>query len=278
MYYLGALVLLGLGVLFIGITSPKTTAGGAQYERRMQLRTLGQILLIAAGLTLVMAGLTQFYANDAPGTHSSPTARSPGQDGAVPVPLLLRQAFQLMGQGQFDVAMDKVNAALRAEPQNPAAYELRGNIDVEKKAWDQAEKDYLTALAFNGKSVSVKFNLAEIDFMQKNYDAARSGFVILEHDPDMGDLATYKVFLCDLFGGHEDVAAKEFDAFNQVGSNASYYFANAAWSLYHQKTEDARGWLTSAARIYPPAKFRVYSASLMELGYPGRLNEPASVP
>jgi Tfp pilus assembly protein PilF len=181
--------------------------------------------------------------------------------------LLLEEAFDLLNQHQPDAALDKANAALQASPSNSAAYGLRGSIYAEKKLWNQAEKDYETALKLDAKNVQVKFNLAEIEFMQKKYDDARPGFAALGQDADMGDLATYKIFLCDLFGGHEGVAAKELDAFNQVGSNASYYFGNAAWSLYHQKTEDARGWLMSAAKIYAPNKFRLYASSLLNLGY-----------
>ena len=181
--------------------------------------------------------------------------------------VLLSQASRFLEQKQLDAALDKVNSALKIAPKNAEAYGLRGGIYAEKKLWDQAEKDFQTALQIDGKNVQMKFNVAEIEFMQKKYDAARPSFVALGQDSAMGDLATYKVFLCDLFGGHEEVAAKELAAFNQVGANASYYFANAAWLLYHQKTEDARGWLISAANIYAPTKFRIYAASLIDLGY-----------
>ncbi len=52
-----------------------------------------------------------------------------------------------------------------------------------------------------------------------------------------------------------------------MGGNASYYFANLAWSLVHQKPDDARSWLDSALRIYPPDKFNLYVRNLNELGY-----------
>jgi hypothetical protein len=103
--------------------------------------------------------------------------------------------------------------------------------------------------------------------MQKQYDVARPGFVLLEKDPDMGDFASYKVFLCDLFGGHEAAARKELDVFNDVMGNPSYYFANAAWSLVHKNIEDARSWLVSASHIYPPQKNAYYAQSLRDLGY-----------
>jgi Tfp pilus assembly protein PilF len=210
---------------------------------------------------------TNAPATNAPAMNAPPASGRPGQPPSDAVNLLLGQAFQLLEKKQLDAALQKVNAALQSAPQNPDAYDLRGTIYAEKKLWDQAGKDYQTALQLDGKNVQMKFNLAELEFMQKKYEVARPGFAALKQDPDMGDLATYKIFLCDLFGGHDDVAAKELDAFNQVGSNASFYFANAAWSLYHHKTEDARGWLMSATNIYAPNKFKLYATSLIDLGY-----------
>jgi Tfp pilus assembly protein PilF len=234
---------------------------------------LQRYILILLGLALSSVGHAQESAPDSSGpatnspTTSAPAGGSPGQPQSIPVPLLLREAFSLLQQKRLDDALEKVNAAIQAAPKNPGGYEMRGSIYGEKKLWDQAKKDYQTVLQLDGKNAQMTFDLAELDFMQKKYDDGRPGFAGLEQDPNMGDMATYKVFLCDLFGGHEDAAARELDAFNQVGSNASYYFANAAWSLYHQKTEDARGWLTSAARIYTAAKFNLYAGSLLDLGY-----------
>jgi hypothetical protein len=103
--------------------------------------------------------------------------------------------------------------------------------------------------------------------MQKAYDDAHSGFISLEKDPEWGDLAAYKVFLCDLFGGHEDLAQSELNAFNKVESNPSYYYSNAAWDLFHKRPESAMSWLNAAARIYPHKKVFFYSATLIEFGY-----------
>ena len=213
------------------------------------------------------APATKSPATNAPAIHSRPASGRPGQPPADSVTPLLDQAFQFLEQKQLDAALRTVNAALQAAPQNPDAYDLRGTIYAEMKLWDQAEKDYQTVLRINGKYTQVKFNLAEIQFILKKYDEARPGFAALEQDPTLSDFTAYKVFLCDLFGGHEAVAAKELAAFNQVGSNASYYLGNAAWSLYHHKTEDARGWLSSAEKIYAPKKFKLYAASLINLGY-----------
>jgi tetratricopeptide (TPR) repeat protein len=160
----------------------------------------------------------------------------------------------------------KVTAALQADPQNPAAYVGRGNIYTAEKLWNQAARDYRKALQLTPQAVPIQFDLAELDFMQGKYDIARPGFVVVQQNPYMSDLASYKIFLCDLLDGNEQLAGRELAAFNQVGANASYYFANAAWSLNHEKKDEAKHWLTAAARLYPPDLIKVYTASLIEIG------------
>jgi len=115
----------------------------------------------------------------------------------------------------------------------------------------------------------VRYDLADLKFKQKQFDDARAAFVPLQDnkDPELSDLIKYKIFICDLFAGHDDVAAKELDAFNQVGSNPSYYFGNAAWDLVHKKTDDAKGWLLSATQIYPVRKHLLYASILKQMGY-----------
>lgn len=192
---------------------------------------------------------------------------APNEVHTEQIPQLLGEVSHLLVQGEFDSALDKINVVLSIAPQNPTAYLLRGTIYGQQKHWDLAELDLRKGLQWDDRNPELRYNLAEVQFKQKKYDQARSGFGALRDDPEIGDLATYKVFLCDLLGSHEDIAASELELFNKTESSPSYYFANASWYLYHQKQEDARGWLASAANIYSPAKFSMYAASLQDLGY-----------
>lgn len=202
-------------------------------------------------------------------TSSTPLAISDADMPSGPTTIdLFAKAAYFMEQKRYEDALQQVNDAVQADPQNPAAYSLRGDINAAMRRWDWAESDYQTALLLDGTNDKLKFNLAEVEFVQQKYDAARAHFASLEQDSFLGDLAQYHVFLCDLLGGHQATAAKELDVFNEVGSNASYYFANAAWSLYHQKKDDAQDWLASASRIYSPTKYKLYADSLIRLGSP----------
>jgi Tfp pilus assembly protein PilF len=205
-------------------------------------------------------------AANAPAAAAMPTVSGPNQLPSDPA-FLMHQAIELMQQKQFDAAMEKVNAAIQADPQNVDGYGLRGGLYAQKKQWDNATKDYQHIIQMQPDNDQAKFNLSEIDFLQKKYDQARVGFAALESNREAKDLASYKVFLCDLLAGHEDVAAKELADMDQDDRGASFYFAKAAWALYHKQPDDARTWLNSAANIYSQAKFKVYSASLFDLGY-----------
>jgi len=220
------------------------------------------------GALLSLVGTSVVHAqgfSTGPSTVSNASPAAPAESASE----MLGESYQDLLKGELDAALDKVNGVLALDSQNKHAYLLRASIYAQQKQWDKADCDYDVVLVMDPEDVSVKFDLAELKFMQKKYDEARPGFAEIQGDKDGGDFATYKVFLCDLFGAHEAAAARELDALDLVGGNPSYYFGNAAWDLVHHKTEDAADWLHSAARIYAnaPQKFAKYVSCLKDLGY-----------
>ena len=226
-------------------------------------------LLVALSLTLRVQA--------APGANlggaepaSTPVAPEP-EDPSIPthdpaVPMLT-QAYAMLNKGDVDGALQMTDEAVKNNPKSFAALTLRGMIYAQKKQWTSSEADFSAALVIDPTNKVVKFQLAEIPFVQKKYDLARTRFAPLVADHDMGDFAQYEVFLCDLYGGHEAQAKKELDAFDAAETHPSYYFSNAAWDLYHKNPDDARIWLTSASNIYIPGKNRFYASPLKDLGY-----------
>ena len=231
---------------------------------------LSFVLCALALLFCPLGRAQQLATTNAPGSAPAAPAKSPGATLTTPrdaAEKMIDNAIQRMNANDADGALNDLTQALKLNPNSTGAYVLRASIYCQKKLWPQAEDDFNAAARIAPTNVVLKFQLVEVKFMQKQYDLARPGFVAFEKDPDMGDFASYKVFLCDLFGGHEAAAKKELDVFNNTIGNPSYYFGNAAWSLVHKNLEDARGWLLSASRIYPPRKNAYYAQSLRDLGY-----------
>jgi tetratricopeptide (TPR) repeat protein len=186
-------------------------------------------------------------------------------DPAVP---LLKKAYALMNgpKKDLDAALALVDEAVKNNPKSNASLILRGGIYSQKKEWTSAENDFNAALAIDPTNLVVKFNLAEIKFVQKQYAEARSRFLPLVHDKGMGDFANYKVYLCDLFGGNEIAAKQTLDGWDEE-TGPSFFWGTAAWDLVHKNTADARSWIASAIRIFPPTQNSFYAQSLVDLGY-----------
>jgi len=201
------------------------------------------------------------------GTATPAPGSGPGLTSPIdPAQELIKSAMTKMNANDLDGALNDLTQAINTNPGSTGAYVLRASIYCQKKQWTQAENDFNAAAKIAPTNMVLKFNQIEVKFMQKQYDLARPGFLALVNDPDMGDFASYKVFLCDLMGGHEAQARRELDVFNATMGNPSYYFANAAWDLAHKNDDDARSWLGSALRIYPQRKNAYYAQSLKDLG------------
>jgi tetratricopeptide (TPR) repeat protein len=226
------------------------------------------LILLAQPARAQQMGATNTAAGTPPVSTNAPAAQLTSTAEASHN--FVTSAVKKMNANDPQGSLSDLTQAINLNPNNTGALVLRASIYCQKHQWKQAEDDFNAAAKIAPTNGVIKVQLVEIKFMQKQYDAARPGFVALEKDPDMGDFASYNVFLCDLFGGHEDAAKKELDVFNDTMGNPSYYFANAAWQLVHKNIDGdngARSWLLSASRIYPVNKFTVYGQPLRDLGY-----------
>lgn len=197
---------------------------------------------------------------------ASPMQTAPSAPATSPAAQQVQPAQPVASAGPQD-GLARVNAAIGLYPNNPSVYVVRGNIYSEKKQWDDARKDYEKALSLDPQNAAAKVNLAELEFRQKQYDQARTQFLAIKGDKNLGDLAAYMVFLCDLYAAHDAAASQELAVFNAAGENASYYFGNIAWDLFHRNMAGARDYLQSAQNIYPPHKINLYESNLIETGY-----------
>ncbi len=202
--------------------------------------------------------------NVPPATPATDSNRAP--EAKTPT---FKDAFNLYSQGNTEAALLALDEMIEKNSTDANAYILRGTIYSDKQAWDQAEKDYQTVLQMDPRNDGVRYDLADLKFKAKRFDEARAAFVPLQnnHDSEIKDMIQYKIYICDLLGGHEEAAAKELEVFDQVGLHPSYYYGNVAWNIVHKKPDQARDWLNSAGRVYSDRKQAVYTAILDEMGY-----------
>ena len=214
------------------------------------------VLVLIVGAIICDPGINRA---DQPSTNAAPAS----VQGTTSAAAVLHQASQDFSDDKADVAMREVSLALQLDPKNLSAYELRSSIFVSQKLWDRAEDDIRAADKIR-PDVAYKYKLGEIRYLARDYGNARPRFAALVSDPRLGDLATYKVMLCDLIGGHEAIAARDLAEIDRGERKPSYYFGHAAWELVHNRRSDAQKWFAQAQQIYDSTTLDIYIASLLE--------------
>ncbi len=123
-------------------------------------RSLGIIILIS------VATATTVVAQQKPSNHVSQTRLSPS----------LRQAEQLIQNGELDEAKTLIEEQLQRDPSSVEAYNLLGIVDTNKKDYDQALEAFQRALKVDPNSTATHNNLGNLYLTQQKLDAAQQEF------------------------------------------------------------------------------------------------------
>jgi tetratricopeptide (TPR) repeat protein len=188
------------------------------------------------------------------------------------------QAQQAVQQRDFATALKFIDEADAAEPNQPATLNLRGEILMEQKQFDQAEAAFKKVSKLDPKFREAQYNLAQIPFKQKDYGKARDRFEALFNQTPGGDknqaaqILKFKVYMTLLLEGKESRAQKMMEQFQFTGDTPALYYAQAAWEFKHNNPSKATDWIASAKKIYPSALNNLFSDAFYDLGW---LQSPA---
>jgi tetratricopeptide (TPR) repeat protein len=181
-----------------------------------------------------------------------------------------RQAYQ---QRDFVAARKFIDDADAADPNQAATLNLRGEILLEQKQFDQAEAEFKKALKADSKFRQAQFNLALVPLKKKDYGAARDRFEALLSKTLGGDkteaaqLIKFNIYMTWLLEGKDSRAQKLMEQFQFTGDTPALYYAQAAWEFKHNNPTKATDWITSAKKIYSPALNVVFADSFYDLGW-----------
>ena len=181
-----------------------------------------------------------------------------------------RQAFQ---QRDFAGALKFVNDADSADPNQAAIINLRGEILMEQKQFDQAEAEFKKALKVDTKFRQAQFNLALVPLKKKDYTTARDRFEALLGKTPGGDkseaaqIIKFNIYMTFLLEGKESRAQKMMEQFQFTGDTPALYYAQAAWEFKHNNPNKATDWITSAKKIYSPSLNLVFADSFYDLNW-----------
>jgi Flp pilus assembly protein TadD len=183
------------------------------------------------------------------------------------------QAQQALRQRDFATSVKLVDEADQAEPNQPSTLNLRGEILMQQKQFDQAEAAFKRAAKLDPKFREAQYNLAQIPFKNKDYAKARERFEALFQQTPGGDknqaaqLIKFKIYMTLLLEGKESRAQAVMEQFQFTGDTPALYYAQAAWEFKHNNPEKAADWTASAKRIYSPALNSVFADAFYDVGW-----------
>lgn len=183
------------------------------------------------------------------------------------------QSQQAFRQRDFVSALKLVDEADKADPNQPATLNLRGEILMQQGQFDDAETAFKKAAKLDPKLRDAQYNLAQIPFKKKEYAKARDRFETLYKRIPGGDknqaaeLIKFKIYMTLLMEGKESRAHSMMEEFQFTGDTPALYYAQAAWEYKHSNAQKAEDWTNSANKIYSPALNSVFADAFYDVGW-----------
>src|SRR3989442_3166022 len=183
------------------------------------------------------------------------------------------QAQQVLRQRDFATALKLIDEADKANPNQPATLNLRGEILMQQQQFDQAEAAFKKAAKLDPKLREAQYNLAQVPFKKKDYAKARERFETSYNRTPGGDknqaaeLIKFKIYMTHLMEGKESRAHSMMEEFQFTGDTPALYYAQAAWEYKHNNAQKAEDWTNSANKIYSPALNGVFADALYDVGW-----------
>src|SRR5438105_5873663 len=183
------------------------------------------------------------------------------------------QSQQALRQRDFATALKLVDDADKADPNQPATLNLRGEILMQEQKFEDAEAAFKKSAKLDPKLREAQYNLAQVPFKKKDYAKARERFETLYKRTPGGDknqaaeLIKFRIYLTLLLEGKESRAHAMMEEFQFTGDTPALYYAQAAWEYKHNNPEKAVDWTGSANKIYSPALNTVFADAFYDVGW-----------
>ena len=183
------------------------------------------------------------------------------------------QAQQAFQQRDLGTASKFVDEAIAADPNQAPMLNLRGEILMEQKQFDEAEAVFKKVAKIDPKFREAQYNLAQIPFKKKDYGKARDRFEELAGKTPGGDkteaaqMIKFKIFMTYLLEGKDSRAQKLMEQFQFTGDTPALYYAQAAWEFKHNNPNKANDWIASARKIYSSSLNGVFADAFYDVGW-----------
>jgi Flp pilus assembly protein TadD len=210
------------------------------------------------------------------------TADSFGAENVAPTKAELEEmynaAFRAFDSNNFAEALKQLDAIDARQPDLAASKNLRGVILMRQGNFDQAEAALQEASRIDPKFWNARFNMAEIPFLRKDWPEARKRFEQLlstggsDLAKEASQLIQYKILLTYLLEGKTNMVDSIQAKLELSPDTPAVDYVKAAVALQQKNEKEAKDWISTAEKNFPPQLNKLFVESLYEVGW---LEKPA---
>ena len=185
----------------------------------------------------------------------------------------LGEANRLFQQKRIFETLGELEKASKIFQESPEIYNLRGSCFVEIRAFDKALADFKSAAELSPDNPSIKFNVAEVYFVTKEWKKATDLLEqVLKDIPAenvaLSRLIEFKILLCKRKLGLTAESQILTEKYDFLDDSPYYYYAQAALAYEKKDLITAEEWLARAGRIFQdPNVLAPWQDTLVEYGY-----------
>jgi tetratricopeptide (TPR) repeat protein len=232
-------------------------------------------------ILLFLVFTTALYAQSSKPAEKNVDGLSPSQREFSNLPEAKRDEFikhyqdavKFFTEKRVFETLEALHEAEKIFPKSVELYNLRGSCYVEMRIFDKANVAFSKALEISPNNLSLKFNIAECLFVNKQWQESHDKFqellkLLPPNANDIARLSEFKLFLCKKKLGLEKEAMILADKYDYQDDSPYYYYTKAALAFEKNDLPDAEKWMLRAARIFrDPNVLSPWQDTMMEYGY-----------
>lgn len=190
----------------------------------------------------------------------------------------LAKSRELFSQKRVFECIEELGKAQAIYPDSPDVENLLGACQVEFRAFDSAMKHFDRANELQPNEPSIQFNIAEIFFVTKQWQAAEEALAALVENSKQNEvtgqammmqrLVEFKLMLTKIKLGKMEEAEAMANLYDHLDDSPFSYFAEAALAYQNDDELTAEMAMARAGRIFRnPGIISPWQDTMMEFGY-----------
>lgn len=186
----------------------------------------------------------------------------------------MQEAKRLFNQKRIFESFAEIHEARKIFDKNSDMFNLLGSCYVEFRDFENATQFYAKALALSPKSPIINFNIAELLFVSRKWEACKEkmNFVLTllpKKDVVTRRIVELKIMLCHIALEQNEEANQMANKYDPLQDDSPfYYYAQAALCFRDKDMIKAEGYLQMANRVFGnPAIIAPWQDTMIEFGY-----------